>query len=269
MLGNTGYLTPAAFGANGLIGVGPFPQDCGACASVAQPTSNGVTYLVYTNCSSATASSTCSTAGTRVPLAKQVINPVSDFSVDNNGVILTLPAVSATGVASLSGTMTFGIATPAGNNGLGNATVYLADPSSAYVTTVYKGATDTHSFIDSGSNGLYFNDSTLTQCTGSAKGFFCPGGSSSPYNAGGSSSVGETATFEDYNGMRPTPIAFTVENAYLTNEVAAGLTGPGTANEFDWGVPFFFGRTVYTAIGYTATGAPITIGSYAAPFYAF
>ena len=265
MLGNSGYLSAAAFGANGLIGVGPFPQDCGQCAFTAEPSSNGTNYLVYTSCTSMSSSS-CSPATAAANL--QVINPVADFAVDNTGVIIQLPAVSATGVASVSGTMTFGIvAGTTGNNALGSATVYLADPSTGYVRTVYKGTTDTHSYIDSGSNGLYFNDASLTPCTGQATGFYCPGGANAPYN--GPTSVAESATFEDYSGQHATTIDFTVENENLTDVVAAGLAGTGTANEFDWGIPFFFNRTVYTALGYRPDGTPITIGTYAAPFYAF
>lgn len=267
MLGNYGYTTPAKFGANGLIGIGPFPQDCGKCVSTAQPLSNNINYLVYTACSSATNSATCNPS--TATLAQQVINPVSDFAVDNTGVIIQLPAVSATGVPSVTGTLTFGIVAGAGNNSLGGATVYLADPRDAYVTTVYKGTTDAKSFIDSGSNGLYFNDSAQTLCdpTQPAASFYCPGGATAPYK--GATSVDEQATFEDYHGNHATTIAFTVENENLTDVVSSGLAGTGTANEFDWGIPFFFGRKVYTAIGYDALEAPIRIGSYAAPFYAF
>jgi len=52
------YTTAANFGANGIIGVGPFPQDCEACSETPMPTSNGTSYLVYTTCTTMN-SSTC------------------------------------------------------------------------------------------------------------------------------------------------------------------------------------------------------------------
>ncbi|HEX9140062.1 MAG TPA: DUF3443 family protein [Steroidobacteraceae bacterium] len=268
MLGPNGYTSAANFGANGIIGVGPFPQDCEACSQTAMPTSNGTSYLVYTTCTSTT-SSTC-TASTAT-LAQQVINPVSDFTVDNTGVIISLPAESGVGTATASGTLTFGIvAGNSANNALGNAKVYLADPLSANVTTVYKSTTDTASFIDSGSNGLYFIDNSITACSAPAAGFYCPGGNTSPFNAGGSSTLTESATFEDYQGNNGTMVNFTIENLNLvTGWASSGLAGTGTANQFDWGMPFFFGRTVYTALTSQPFAAANVIGGNTAPFYAF
>jgi Protein of unknown function (DUF3443) len=268
MLGLNGYTSAADFGANGIIGVGPFPQDCEECSQTAMPTSNGTSYLVYTTCTSMS-SSTC--AASEATLAQQVINPISNFAVDNTGVIISFPEETGVGVASVSGTMTFGIVAGSdANNGLGNAKVYLADPSNAYVTTVYKDTTDSESFIDSGSNGLYFNDDSITACAAPASSFYCPGGNTSPFNAGGSSTLAESATFEDYQGNNGTSVNFTIENINLiTGWASSGLAGTGTANQFDWGMPFFFGRTVYTALTSQPGAAANTIGGNTAPFYAF
>ena len=59
--------------------------------------------------------------------------------------------------------LVFGIATQT-NNGLGSAFVLATDGSSNFITT-YMGKTLNGSFIDSGSNGLFFPDSTITVCT--------------------------------------------------------------------------------------------------------
>ena len=79
-----------ALGANGLLGVGVFQQDCGpACASSAIPIILGTYYI-------------CPRAGcqpTRASLTQQLQNPIGMFPVDNNGVIIALPSVSATGSA--------------------------------------------------------------------------------------------------------------------------------------------------------------------------
>ena len=47
----------------------------------------------------------------------------------------------------------------------------------------------------------------------------------------------------------------------------ANLGGPANGSFFDWGLPFFYGRTVYTAI----EGKPVSQGgqSLSGPFYAF
>ena len=99
----------------------------------------------------------------RCRLPSQVSNPVAAFATDNNGVALVMPAVSAGGATTLTGTLIFGIDTQA-NNQIGSATVYAAN-SSGNFTTTYKGTSLTSSFLDSGSNGLFFSDSTIPACS--------------------------------------------------------------------------------------------------------
>jgi hypothetical protein len=75
--------TVAQFGANGILGIGVFAQDCGPnCAAAAQP---GAYY--------ACTASTCQ--ATALALANQVANPITFFATDNNGVIIQLPSVAA------------------------------------------------------------------------------------------------------------------------------------------------------------------------------
>ena len=219
--------TVASFGANGVLGVGLFAQDCGgACA---QNANVNVYYLCSTSfCQSSTLS-----------LVQQLQNPITLFASDNNGVIVALPAIAVAGADSVSGTMIFGIGTQS-NNGLGIAMVYTANPDNGFITTTYKGVAYPDSFLDSGSNGLYFNDASIPQCS-DGSGFYCPG-----------STLNLTALISGANSHQ-TSIAFSVGNALSAEgssisayRLLAGTNGDPSS--FDWGLPFFFGRNVYTAI---------------------
>jgi hypothetical protein len=228
--------TVATLGANGILGVGLFKEDCGeACASSAIS-------ATYYACASGTCTSTA------LALDKQVANPVGAFAGDNNGVVVSLPAVGASGATSLKGTLTFGIGTQP-NNGLGTATRYVANSRGDF-TTVYNGTTMTASFIDSGSNGLYFDDTSLPACTLSTD-FYCP---TSPQSL--------NATVMAYDGSASSIVAFTITDIdRLPRGTVAGWVGgqydtkKRSGNAFDWGLPFFFGRPVYVGMA-TSTSRP-------------
>jgi hypothetical protein len=224
--------TVATFGANGILGVGPFVEDDGPN---------------YYTCSAGV----CNPA--TIALALEVSNPVAFFAADNNGVIVDLPAIAAGGSGPFTGTLTFGIGTQS-NNGLGSATVYALDPNFGTLTITYKGQALVDSFLDSGSNANYFDDSTIPTCTSS--GFYCP-----------SSTLNLTATTTGVNNTSVNT-AFSVANAdnlFSSNTAVAfsTLAAPSfVSDSFDWGLPFFFGRSVYTAIADANT--PGGIGPYVA-----
>jgi hypothetical protein len=242
--------TVAKFGANGIIGIGVFEQDCGSgCAGTVD---NGV----YYSCS-ATA---CNPVA--VPLATQVLNPITLFATDNNGSIIELPSVSSPGEATLKGSLIFGIDTES-NNASSGKTVIDVDATEGEFTTVFGGSSQplTASFLDTGSNGLYFNDSGIAACTGADyAGFYCP-----------ASEQSFSATLEAASGAASTSVSFTVGNAATVGEddpddlVLPTLAGSylGTTPTFDWGLPFFFGRSVATAIEQHTTSAG------AGPYVAF
>jgi len=238
--------TVAAFGANGILGVGPFLQDCGsACVT-------SVIAGTYYQCP---APSTC--AGTTATLVQQVQNPVSMFATDNNGVIVELPAVGSAGATSLSGSLVFGIGTRT-NNALGMATVLPADPNSGFIIGTYKGTAYIDGYLDSGSNGNFFTDSSLATpaCTGSNTGiFYCP-----------MSMMSETASLQ---GTTTTTLTanFSVGDADTITAgyaVFAGLGGPNSDPQgFDLGLAFFYGQNVFTAIEGTS------ISGNMGPFFAY
>jgi hypothetical protein len=181
------------------------------------------------------------------------LNPIPLFATDNNGTIIELPSVASPGETTLTGSLIFGIDTES-NNASGTQTVLDLDPSAGEFTTVFGGATGalTASFLDTGSNGLYFNDTGITQCTGSNyTNFYCP-----------ATSQNFSATLQGASGAGSTSVSFTVGNAetigddnptYLVLPTLAG-TYLGTTPTFDWGLPFYYGRRVATAIqGYTTS----------------
>jgi len=238
--------TLATLGANGILGIGSTQEDCGgSCAlSVSQQTDSSGFFGLYYACAS---SSSCT--GTSASTASQVPNPVSRFSVDNNGTVISLPSVSSSGVASLTGAIYFGIGTQSNNTMPSAATVLTLDPQfEQFITTSYKSTTNTQSYIDSGSNGYFFVDSTIPGCsTNSTAGsdWFCPA-SALTLSATNSGSAGSSGSSTVSFSVANTDTLFS-NNGGLDNAFN-NLGGPGTSNTFDWGLPFFFGRTVYNAI---------------------
>jgi hypothetical protein len=230
--------TVATLRANGILGVGLFAADCGGtCNSSAAP-------RWYYSCA---ASGACQASAQ--PLAQQVTNPVSAFPLDNNGVVIDLPAVAAGGAPSVAGSLIFGIGTQA-NNVLGGATVLRANSQSGYVTTVSGAQTYSQSYLDSGSNALFIANAGLPECGL----WYCP-----------AATVSASASIRGTDGTSST-VAYSVGNSRTlfnsTNNAFDNLAGI-TSNSFGWGLPFFYGRRIYTAIESRLTSA----GS--GPYYAF
>jgi len=248
----------AGLGANGILGIGPEPVDCGeAC----DPRFNGGVppvpspyYLCSTSCTA-----------TSVSISQQVQNPVALFPVDNNGTIVELPTLSGA-AATESGSLIFGIGTQTNNQVPATAAIFALDSEDTFSVT-YKGMTynsnnGTPSFIDLGSNGLFFPDATITVCT-DVTDFFCPSSllSLSALNSETSAVTGDTSTVD-----------FSIDNA--DNLFAAGngadaafstLGGPNVGGGFDYGLPFFYGRNVFTSID----GATVPSGTPPAPWWAY
>jgi hypothetical protein len=239
--------TVASFGANGILGVGPFPYDCGETCVSSVPSPSPV----YFACSTST-----SCVGSEVPLANQVPNPVTVFATDNNGSIISLPSVASGGAATVTGSLIFGIDTESNNasSGLQYIVPIAVDGDDlGFLTTTFQGSSLPNSFIDSGSNGYFFNDSSVTQCSQTGfSGFYCPSGP-------------VTLTAE-IDGTPTATISFTVSSAEQISSADFAFPTLGGTNpapqSFDWGLPFFFGRKVATAIqGYnTSAGAGPYIG---------
>jgi hypothetical protein len=235
-----------AFGANGLIGVGLFPQDCGEYCVTQGSTCNGSNNnpCIYYDCPS----SGCTAAN--IAVAQQLPNPVTAFAVDNNGVLIYLPSVPDGGASTVTGSLIFGIGTQLNNN-LCCAQVYDVDDE-GNLTTAFN-SSSIPGFLDSGSNAFFFNDSSIPNCPGALDTWFCP--SPSPDNL--------TASNQGTNMSSGVEVSFSVENTgslfNTSNSAFSTLGGPyiSTPAAFDWGLSFFYGKNVFTAIdGSTAPGSP-------------
>ena len=230
-------LSASSLRANGILGVGPFSADCGAgCAVTAMP--RWYYSCIAGNCVSST-----------LAVAQQVTNPVANFATDNNGVLIELPDVPDNGAMTVTGTMTFGIGSQS-NNLLGSATVLKSSSSSGYVTTDFGGSQYGSSFIDSGSNGVFFPSTTLAKCGV----WYCP---STPQTI--------AATIRSSSGAQ-SAVSFTVAQStalFGTGNFAFDNLAGAASGYFDWGLPFFYGRRVFTALAGRATPAG------PGPYYAF
>ena len=229
-------------GANGILGLSVFKEDCGPACTVAGSSNPGFYYA-------------CPSTGCVVvaqPSARQLQNPVWLFTSDNNGVMIQLPSVPSGGSATLTGSLVFGIGTQS-DNALGSASVFTTDAAGNF-TTVFNGQSYASSFVDSGSNGLFFLDAStsgLPACSDTAD-FYCP-----------PSPRALSATTRGGNGTTAT-VSFSIDNAdrllnKLSFSVFGELGGPN-AGAFDWGLPFFYGRSVFTAIEGQST--PGGVGPY-------
>ncbi len=251
--------TVQAFGANGVLGVATEAQDCGAACATSS--ADGFYYA-------------CSTATNCVPVvlgtASQLQNPVTYFATDNNGIIIELPSVAATGAESLTGSLVFGIDTESNNASSGTATIIPVQVGTGYLTVSLGGTLSTSSFLDTGSNGYYFNDDSLAPCTGTTgAGFYCPASTTSfaAIVCGYQDSGVDAGTC---TGAPQESISFSIANADTLFSANASYTvfptlggSFPTAGSVDLGLPFFFGRNVYEAFENKSTAKA------SGPYYAF
>ena len=256
--GGSNMNTVQMLGANGIIGVGNFVTDCGTTCTA----TNGSGGAIYYDCPASGCSAITTRANKTSAPFEQLINPVAGFASDNNGTILSLPSVAPSGAVTLTGTLYFGIGTQT-NNALGSASV-LPTTNNGYITATYNNTALPDSFLDSGSNYYYFVDTSITACTQNGyTGFYCP-----------SSALSLTPTLKGTTG-NTISAAFTLYNAYTqpgatSNAVPGVGANPNTQsfsspinNSFDFGLPFFYGRNVYTAI------AGRQAGSANGPYFAY
>ncbi len=231
---------PDVAGFNGILGVGPLREDCGDfCAS--EDTNDVYFACDATGCVS-----------TRAAVGDQVQNPVAHLPTDNNGVIVDLPKVGPGGAGAVEGQLVLGLGTSTNNAVDGLSTLPL-DPHLSFTTTL-QGVVMSGSFLDTGSNGLFFASPTpaLVACAAPAAAWYCTGAMQSftASNAPSAGGAGIPAPFQidDFHRL-----------ASSGQRVFPDLGGPGLAGAgFDWGLPFFLGRRV--AVGIEGQTSPLGPG---------
>lgn len=212
----------------------PAPQSCqsNGPSSPFQPYFNGILGLLFPQYDSDsgtyyTGSNYFLINGTgtldSTQLSSEVQNPVFLLpSVDNTGILLSgFPSVPPdTGTPNVSGLLTFGTSSA--------PLIQLKTNASATITATYGGSSLT-AFFDTGSNGLFIDNSTLTSCTGDLSGFFC------------GNAPGQSATLTGTNNTTAT-FSFSIISAQTLfatgNNDFSSLGGP-QPSVFDAGFPAF------------------------------
>ncbi len=250
------FSSAAALQANGILGIGMMGFDCGLTCANADYAGFHVQYYVCPD------SVTANCRAAAIPVNQQTQNPVAHFvpddgnpQADNNGTIVSLPALPTMGAGVAKGRLVFGIGTRNNNQISPGAKIIMADanpfsPTYLYFTTTLGSTSYPDSYIDSGSNAYFFNDTAISQsCKSSSgsttkSGWYCPAGTAS---------VSRTASLTDSLGNTAL-VDFSIANADLlfsgSSTAFSNLGGSisQAPQTFVWGLSFFFGRSVYTSI---------------------
>jgi len=157
----------------------------------------------------------------------------------------------------VQGLLTFGIATQSDNALPTTAlTVLEANASGDFSATYNGGTTALPALIDTGYEDYAFDDPTIAVCsTGAYVGYYCPAVAPQNLFAVNTGTNGTTNTVN---------FAIADPNSFVAGAAAfAGLGGGGGSTRFTYGMPFFYGRTVYFGIEQRSAGA------YTGPFFAY
>lgn len=251
---NGGLLdSPASLQANGILGIGMLAYDCGLQCATANYAGS---FVPYYSCPGGAAS--CVPAA--MPSTLQAQNPIASFIpgnggvANNNGSLIVMPDLPDVGASMVKGRLVFGIGTQTNNQLPAGAQVYAVDADPTSPTYLYLGTRVgtrdyASSFIDSGSNAYFFDDATLPLTCRSqsgssgSSGWYCPASvqrrQATVLGADG------TAGMVDF-AIGNADTLFGVDGVVALDNLG-GAVGQG-ADTFVWGLPFFYGRKVFTSI---------------------
>lgn len=271
--GGVADTSPQQSGFTGIMGVGLQPYDCNlslGCQGTlgctpAQEAAGTCLASGYYQCTGAGGTS-CTVASPTLN-SQLVRNPVTALPVDNNGIIMAFTGnIPVAGTTSISGYLTLGIGTQANNQMAPQVTQYSVFPFNS--TNLQNGtvgtfatnfsSTDLVGIIDSGSNFYYLpppSSGVLPICSNDpSQMFFCPATTQSlvAVNTGSDGSTSGCINFQIANA----------DNSYLNaantssvfNNIGATSGALQTGGSFDWGFPFFLGKSVY--VGFDGLSVP-------------
>ncbi|TDY44449.1 uncharacterized protein DUF3443 [Paraburkholderia rhizosphaerae] len=228
-----------ALGAKGIVGIGARARDFPLAAQTPLAAN-------YYFCASG---ASCSAAS--VPLERQATNPVAGFATDNNGTLIRLPALPPNGQRSVTGELVFGVGTRS-NNALPATAKILAVTGQGTLTTLY-GNRSVPGIVDTGTNGFVFRDTSIAV---GVNDWYAP-----------QNTLSLAATLMSTTGLQAA-VPFSIANAerllemdYAAHDNLGALSL--SSNMFIWGLPFYYGRSVYTVL----SGAQA--GGKTGPFIAF
>lgn len=215
--------SPSDFGLNGILGVGVYIADGGSYFSCNN-----------TSCSPTTVSS-----------SNQVSNPIAKMGA--NGITLVFPAVSNNGQKNVTGNLYFGVNTN-NNNTFTNLNYYPAQLSSLGIPVFSSQYNNSNylSFLDSGTNTLGISNSNLINCS-SLNGFICENNTILAFNN------------LSNNGYINTNILIgNAETLLYSGNSAFNNIGSNlniSSNYMDFGMPFFYGKTIQLIFNGNSAGS--------------
>lgn len=245
--GAEAYPTPTSFGINGILGVGPYIND--------NAVGGGLSYF---SCSS----NSCSYIQNP---QKPVVNPIAFFPNGlESGITIKFQSVNDNGSSGIKGYAIFGVGSNINNTPGGNVNIYTIYPNYqncqagiGCIPTTLSNTNINAGFLDTGSTYLYFLDNSISHGTNN---YYNPSSTVTLYPSNTSNNNSSIQT--SFNIAN----ADTLFNNYYFNSTFNNIgyyLQSITQYDLDYGLPFFFGKTVYICFyGKTCSGR-------AGPYWAF
>lgn len=193
---------------------------------------------------------TCPTAGCNsstvegATIFQPVVNPITKFDGDNNGIIIDLPAIQIGGVQTVSGTLTFGIGTR-NNNKLSGQTIFPLDINGYTSTVTVDGIPTGPAYFDTGTQYMWFTDLSLPTCSGGQ--LICP---IAPITR---ALVLQNSTYSfnvsNINEALRDPTLFAFNDVEINRSYGSG-PGPYT----NIGLSFFYGKRIFFGQATSSSG---------------
>ena len=228
--------SPSQSGYNGILGVAPLVHD---------------TVTNYFTCTSSQCTESMSLESSLL-----VSNPIAYLSESyESGITFQFPAIGANGASNVTGYAIFGVGSNNENTFESGVNIYPISINGncrlfICMQTLLSGTSTHYGFLDTGSNFLYFDDIQIPKDSSS---FYTP-----------SSTITLSPNNLSISGVIATNLNIAnADNLLSNNNSAFDNIGANLSSYLDYGLPFFYGKTVYICFdGMTCNGTP-------GPYWAF